>query len=385
MAKNPLDLPASTLNRIPLPSRYAKLPNAHQVYAAICYTLSERRDQVDWGSFTPRHWKLLERMAQNEGVAPLMYWNFKDSALPVPEQTFKYLQGEYYKTYARNTLLYQELGRILQALDEAGIPVIVLKGAALAVTVYEDIGLRPMTDLDLLVLPSDLEQAIIKIKQSGFELEKASYHIVFSDGSSDINVELHWHLASMVDDGYQGDEHFYRYENSSLAEPMYLLRPAADLLYLAAHLSIQHNQDPFRLLWLNDFYQLLVQNEHVLDWDWLDERLENQDLRVYMQEVIQAIIPRWGFNCAEVILILEGMCKKTEGVEIRNPDPTEDIRKFLLSKSWGYLNWSMRLRIIGWLLFPSSAYLRWRYGIRNAWQTIFYYPYRWVDIYLESD
>jgi len=52
-------------------------------------------------------------------------------------------------TLARNLLLYHELPRILKVLSP--LPVIVLKGAALAATIYHRIGLRTMGDLDLLV------------------------------------------------------------------------------------------------------------------------------------------------------------------------------------------------------------------------------------------
>jgi hypothetical protein len=52
-----------------------------------------------------------------------------------------------------------ELGRALSALASAGVPVIVLKGMALADLVFPDPGLRPMIDVDLLVPAADWERA----------------------------------------------------------------------------------------------------------------------------------------------------------------------------------------------------------------------------------
>lgn len=60
----------------------------------------------------------------------------------------------YFDKLRRNTLLFRKLDRILGILGEAGIKMVVLKNAALANSVYEDIGLRWMTDLDLL-LPAE--------------------------------------------------------------------------------------------------------------------------------------------------------------------------------------------------------------------------------------
>src|SRR5262245_40825590 len=45
----------------------------------------------------------------------------------------------------------QELGRLLDAFARAGIPVVVLKGAALACSTYPEPWLRPREDTDLLV------------------------------------------------------------------------------------------------------------------------------------------------------------------------------------------------------------------------------------------
>lgn len=69
------------------------------------------------------------------------------------------LKKEYQWSLARNMILFDELGRVLEAFNEAGIDVIVLKGAALAQTIYPDIALRPMGDVDLLVKKEGLEKA----------------------------------------------------------------------------------------------------------------------------------------------------------------------------------------------------------------------------------
>jgi hypothetical protein len=49
-------------------------------------------------------------------------------------------------------------------------------------------------------------------------------------------------------------------------------------------------------------------------------------------------------------------------------------------KKLSSLNWPGRLRLLIALVFPSPAYLRWRYQPRPAWIWPLYYVYRWVDI-----
>jgi hypothetical protein len=57
-------------------------------------------------------------------------------------------------------LLYQELQTVLKTFKfrAASIAVIALKGAFLAELVYENIGLRAIGDVDLLVKKEDLEK-----------------------------------------------------------------------------------------------------------------------------------------------------------------------------------------------------------------------------------
>ncbi len=70
----------------------------------------------------------------------------------------------------RNAQLAGELEEVVTALQHAGVPVIVLKGGALAWTVYADPALRPMTDLDLLVRPEQMAQAGAALAAAGFAL-----------------------------------------------------------------------------------------------------------------------------------------------------------------------------------------------------------------------
>ena len=120
---------------------------------------------------TEDDWTLLGRMAEAERVAPLIYWAAKSSQelrAAFNQQTYTIVQTTYYASVARNTVLFQELERILRILAEANIPVIVLKGAALAQTIYPDIALRPMTDLDILVKSEHLDRAVELLRTTGY-------------------------------------------------------------------------------------------------------------------------------------------------------------------------------------------------------------------------
>jgi hypothetical protein len=72
-------------------------------------------------------------------------------------------------TAVHNLRLRHELGRVIEALRQAGIPALALKGVVLAYTTYADPSLRPMTDLDLLVPTGKREKALEILHKVGFE------------------------------------------------------------------------------------------------------------------------------------------------------------------------------------------------------------------------
>lgn len=57
----------------------------------------------------------------------------------------------------------------LAALDNAGIPVVVLKGMALAHLVYSEPTLRPMQDIDLWLPPDQLETGVDALRRAGLQ------------------------------------------------------------------------------------------------------------------------------------------------------------------------------------------------------------------------
>jgi hypothetical protein len=99
---------------------------------------------------------------------------------------------------------------LLTALDAAGIPVIVLKGAALAETLYADPGLRPFSDIDLLIRPADVDRARQVLAACGYRPERPlwaddeaahdcqlTYALPRALGDGEpLVVELHWNLVN---------------------------------------------------------------------------------------------------------------------------------------------------------------------------------------------
>ena len=72
----------------------------------------------------------------------------------------------------------------LAALDNAGFPVVVLKGMALAHLVYPEPSLRPMQDVDLWLSPDQLEAGAETLRRAGFQFPRRTYEGRWTPGAA---------------------------------------------------------------------------------------------------------------------------------------------------------------------------------------------------------
>ena len=154
----------------------------------------------------------LLRLASYHGVAPLLLHSLR--SLGTRSGTSPALLTELSRAHAanalRNALLFEDLAAILASAERNRLDVIVLKGAALAETVYGDRSLRPMRDVDLLIRDEHLVEFEQHLATRGYVLGREwararqwhrdhDYHLAYykrPDGLPTASVELHWHLES---------------------------------------------------------------------------------------------------------------------------------------------------------------------------------------------
>ncbi len=101
----------------------------------------------------PLDWEKLGWLAERERAAPVLWGLLQEiqgSSGALPEEA-AHLQRLAMVSEFRMMHLEQRLADSLEALSEAGIDVMLLKGAALAMTVYGSFARRPMVDVDILV------------------------------------------------------------------------------------------------------------------------------------------------------------------------------------------------------------------------------------------
>ncbi len=230
----------------------------------------------------------LINMAIKEGLSGLLYKSLMKSGML---ETLDHIQRErlqslYYQTVVFNLNLIHELKEVLDLLNQKKAQVVLLQGIALMQQIYDDIGLRPMTDIDLWVLQKDYPSLISILSSQGFQRDPI-YPNTFRKGSTIIDLHTHILWADRIKAREllltKGQEHIYhdtRIINFEGQEVRCLSR-YDQVLYLSLHV-LKH--DVNRLIWLVDIKGLLA------DWkrsDW--EALLNRARELGQEKTISYI------------------------------------------------------------------------------------------------
>lgn len=157
-----------------------------------------------------------------------------------------HLLRAYAETFGVNARLLRAAGEILRALHEAGIPAIVLKGVALLVVHYRDLGGRPMSDVDILVPEAMVSRALDVLEAADWRGDPARAWL---------RTGMHAGVLSK-DGGASLDLHRH-----ALYEARY---SAADEAFFAASLPVEAGGAPARAMAADD--QLIHTIVHGLRW-----------------------------------------------------------------------------------------------------------------------
>lgn len=361
-------------------ARYAEAGHrAVPLYMFLCRALVGRVSADDWLSLTPDEWTILTRMAIHEGVAGLLWrasgrdgWRTQ-----APTTSATALRLALVRDTAHNIMLLTELERVLAVLKAAEIKATLLKGAALALTLYSHPGLRSMGDLDLLVSMDQVSRAGTAIEGLGYRPEISRlrqwltmpllYELNYDGGKQmTVHVELHWDLVGGMASRYRTDMNWFWEQTTPVQvgrETVRMLTPGSMLLHLAAHVALKHGEERALLRWFYDLHLLIEQHGAKIAWDEI---------------VAQAAVWNWNDGLrAALISTVERFSTVLPGglLEHLAETTTDTDRAYLAGRSghgrlgravgaWRIQGWRGRLALVTIALLerPSVSCL-----LQNAW------------------
>ena len=253
--------------------------------------------------------RLIE-LAMNEGVAGILYKSLLasgalDSLAQVQRET---LEGFYYQTIRRNMRLMHALKQVLSHANQKGLAVVLLQGMGLMNDPYEDIGLRPMTDIDLWVSSKTFEPLVPILEALGYERD-AVYPSTFKKGSTLFDIHTHFLWADRIqardmildrsEECFMGEVREIEIEG----EKALCLSPSDRVLYLSLH-AVKHRVN--RLIWLVDIKRIL-ERWNPADWRSLLRRAENLGQKKTLLYIFFLLKRIFRFRIpSEVLRLLEG-------------------------------------------------------------------------------
>ena len=228
-------------------------------------------------------WAELARVAGADGLAGLVLEQASRRGIELPLAVLEQLRSASMVVAAGNIQAAAGLGEILKSFNRAGVPLMLLKGAALNLTVYPRPDLRPTSDVDLLIHPDHVEASLRLLEECGcrrgFDLVRddffPKYHYeveLFTDSPAPVRIDLHARpLRPLRISQTMPDDGLWEGAQSVLVGDAEAKIPSPEMMFihLAAH-AAYHGCS--RLLWLYDIKRLTDAYGDSMDWGLIVRR-----------------------------------------------------------------------------------------------------------------
>jgi len=241
---------------------------------------------LDDGKLLPRIFDTIDMGSIR--LMPMVYRNLEKTQDPFVPQ----LRRIYRNTWSKNQYALQKVNKAIEALQAAGIETMLLKGLAMGLVYYKDMGVRLTSDGDVLVSTKDLARALEVLAKTtqGYKVAsldksmKAYIHAAHLFSLDNFDFDIHWHLL-FFNRTPEADAPFWQHKRHYLINgntPTTILSPTHQVLHNLVHGNFPDVQVPIR--WVADCY-VIYQNYEI---DWL-EILNMAEERRFLVPVMEGI------------------------------------------------------------------------------------------------
>jgi hypothetical protein len=356
---------------------------------------SEAAKAMQLGRVSAEEWRMVAELAQQHDVAQLLYYHFKPLNMALPGEVAEELRQIYLQNAVRNMRLYHEINKLLRLMQEKDIPVIVLKGAYLAEAVYDNIALRTMGDVDLLVKKDDLlrvEQELLALGcmpvDSNRVITQDHCHFGYKLPRSGLSVEIHWTIfATSYPFQVDVERLWSRAHPVTLAQaPAWALSPEDLLLHLCQHTATHAFE--MRIRMLCDIGEVVRRYGVELDWQRIGARARQwgtlHSLYVILrlaQELLEVAVPAdWLTSLRPDSFDERYLALARQQILAAGADGGMGRQTSKVARLWGQKGLGSKIRVIRDSLLPPRESMALLYPApANSWRIYLYYPVRLKD------
>jgi hypothetical protein len=348
---------------------------------------------------TVKDWEFFYKCAINHGIGSLISKHFSkiEQVDLIPLWLVSKLNQIYFRSLSRNIILYEQFQKIQQVFSSNHIDVVPLKGIFLAETIYHDIGLRQMSDIDLLVKQEFTENCLQILMKMGYIATGRNK----TEFIKNIGVEKHLptmelngilveiHFRVFIDDSNQAIDINNYWENVKpgilFNTPTRTLSTEDMFQYLCIHLERHFNEGKIQLYQFADLSGILEKHEKDFNWDIFELSCEKNHCSknvfrilsilqtfflVSFPEKIQKKLLQYNNNGTENLFISFLKCNEKEiSAKIENQN-VKNLRKLKGAKN-------KFLYLIG-DIFPSTSFMYSRYHINYKPKIALFYLLRMI-------
>jgi hypothetical protein len=341
-------------------------------------------------------WNYFGLLANSHGVAALVYHNLEKLKLLsfVPEEIAALLRNGLMKSLSRNAFNSETMEEVLKLLKSENIKTVLLKGMALELSVYDNEGIRQMTDVDILISRDKCMKARKILMDNGFvslPVKSIFYNFILAD--------LGKHLPSLIKNGTSVEIHHElfggrgtmltrmlietSYELRLKGEKVFIPQPQLFFLYLVKHLYLHEINNESQLRLYTDLVVLIEKHrDRVINYDLL-EYASQADLSEILACRLELLRDIWGVDFPSWIDDLIDRWHDPRSIDkfaffLKSPKDNSP-----LNKAWLYRNAIREIPgihrkfifIVG-DIFPTIKFMKERYNCNSGLKVLLYYPYR---------
>lgn len=345
-------------------------------------------------------WEEVVEVLIAQGAGPLFYSKLPQlpNGVLIPAASREKLKQSYFITLSRGTMLYNVFTIAAELLTSIDVDFLVLKGTYLAESLYGDIGLRQLSDIDLLIREEDGGKARQALMAAGFRSDDYPMAAFLRENLGfehypplvfqGVSIELHVRLN-------RPGEKFHLPAGSFLknAETVTISGTAVKvpdfcdhLIHTCVHLHKHFRDGQVQFTGFNDIVNLLHKHPEKINWETLTERCSTYRCEEivyryllltakYYQVALPAhILSTYAYSLTgeveeQFLRFLTGYRGKHFSVEtgIRGINNVQGI--------------GMKVKYLALMLLPTRKYMVASYKIKNPSLFWCYYPYRyWIAL-----
>jgi hypothetical protein len=350
--------------------------------ALLCACLSSGESARDaWRKWIGTRRALNPGLSDDESVRklrPLIFKASESHRLEIDKESQTFLRSAYLREELRYGIFSRVCREVLRRANHEQIPLIVLKGAALAESVYDTPVLRHSHDIEVLVKTADVDRVANMLRSCKFHpavIESEWCRRLEHD--SGLPLRIHTSLFDISAYNVALDEVWSNSRVCTIAgTTARMLSPEDNLLHVVGYASYSRSCHSWR--WITDAW-FLIKRSRDLKW----ERVLDSARRHGMTTPLSIML---GYLAREL-----GAAIPPDFMERLHAESAQSSNQECEAALWALVangrvrpehllraasSWRSRFSVMKWLILPPADFLRWGEGVRHTWLLPLYYFYR---------